>query len=304
MDVTLEDSPGQHTMTDDDVSGKRSYHFTYDDSPSEATIYAVAWLTGHDPSDLKPLFTAIDPDALDELVESADGSNLSVEFDYEGCMVTIVGSGDLYIRPSPDLNHEQRDPTSAVLLLDESLDPSTDSPEAFPALQVSLEDTDTLAVTFSADAAEEWRDVMAPHSADRSINSRILLAGDFTRSSGTPPIETVPPLNDVQLDTVPDPTNLTAIDLLISHFLEESESTGNQTVVCFQSIGDLLQHVPLQEASGFFNSILRRVRITGAAAYFYLDPSAHDEQTRRTLESLFDIVAFRTTDGEWVVRAD
>lgn len=291
-------------MTVDDASGKCSYHFTYDDAPSEAAINAVAWLNDRDPTDLEPLYAVIDPDALDEAIDSAVGSDLSVEFRYEGCVVTIVSGGDLYARSTPDLNCGHRDTASAVLLLDESLNPSADPPKAVRVPPVSIEDSDTLVITFSADAVEEWRDVMALHSTDRSVVGRILLAGDFTRSGGAQLAETKVHSNDLQLDTVPDPTNLTAIGLLIAHFLEECESRDNRPVVCFQSITELLQHVSLQKTYHFLTLVLSRLRLAGAAGYFYLDPAAHDEQTRLTLESLFDTVASRTTDGGWVVQAE
>jgi hypothetical protein len=55
-------------------------------------VDAVADETDTDPTDLTPLGTVIDPEALDSLVADAEDRDVSVGFEYEGYRVT-VGSG-------------------------------------------------------------------------------------------------------------------------------------------------------------------------------------------------------------------
>lgn len=50
---------------------------------------AVADTRGTTADDLTPLGTVIDTDALDRLFETRDTPDLTVEFDYEGCHVTV-----------------------------------------------------------------------------------------------------------------------------------------------------------------------------------------------------------------------
>lgn len=73
------------------------------DSPSEAVIDAVADREGVDPTELTvPLYEAIDPDALDAIVQTgpeADPS-LRVEFDYYGYAVVVTGDGSVRVADS------------------------------------------------------------------------------------------------------------------------------------------------------------------------------------------------------------
>lgn len=74
----------------------RSRRLVYDvgdgERPSEAVVRAVARLTGTSPSELEPLYDAVDPDHLNGLFESASGgaSRMELSFDYDGCAVTVL----------------------------------------------------------------------------------------------------------------------------------------------------------------------------------------------------------------------
>ncbi|WP_265108966.1 HalOD1 output domain-containing protein [Halosolutus halophilus] len=68
-----------------------------DRSPSTAVIDLLARVKGVDPLDLEPLYSAIDPDALDALCRSGSGFD-SIEFTYGGHGVTIAATdGELEI---------------------------------------------------------------------------------------------------------------------------------------------------------------------------------------------------------------
>lgn len=68
-------------------------------APSHAIVKRVAALEGVDLSELDPLFGAIDPDALDTLVETTGHSDaaLQIEFPYHGYDVTVTGEGVVHI---------------------------------------------------------------------------------------------------------------------------------------------------------------------------------------------------------------
>lgn len=87
-------------MTPQDTSQSSGDTLAYEIAPtetvSEAVIRAVATASGHEPvptadtthTPLEPLYTVIDPDALDKLGDVV-GSPLVVEFTYEGYEVTV-----------------------------------------------------------------------------------------------------------------------------------------------------------------------------------------------------------------------
>lgn len=71
-----------------------------DSSISTAVVEAVAADKGVEPTDLPPLHGAIDPDALDAVVEtgSTGGRIFYVEFEFTDRVVTIEGT-DVSVRP-------------------------------------------------------------------------------------------------------------------------------------------------------------------------------------------------------------
>lgn len=70
-------------------------------APSTSVIEAIAVAEGIDPVALTPpLYAAIDPEALDAIVDSAD-CDLSIEFSYQGYTIQVDGSGDVTIADAP-----------------------------------------------------------------------------------------------------------------------------------------------------------------------------------------------------------
>lgn len=61
-----------------------------------AVLDAIADVDGIDPSEFDtPLYSAIDPDALDCLLEA--GADVTVTFEYEGHTVTASGDGQIVV---------------------------------------------------------------------------------------------------------------------------------------------------------------------------------------------------------------
>lgn len=83
-----------------------TYRTEYDwrvDAPQEVVIHCVAALEGSQAIELDPLYTVLDPDALDQLfAPMASGQHLGdgkVTFDYHGYEVTLHSYGVIAIRP-------------------------------------------------------------------------------------------------------------------------------------------------------------------------------------------------------------
>lgn len=68
-----------------------TYRLDSDESPCVGVVSAVAAVTGREPTSLTPLYDAVDPDALDQIVD-ADGF-VRVAFTYAGIAVAVDSRG-------------------------------------------------------------------------------------------------------------------------------------------------------------------------------------------------------------------
>jgi len=67
------------------------------DSIGTAVVLSVADYTDRHPTDLPLLSTAVDPDALDALLD-ARGESVAISFSYADCEVSLRGDGKLTVR--------------------------------------------------------------------------------------------------------------------------------------------------------------------------------------------------------------
>lgn len=74
--------------------------------PSESIVEQVAACEGVDQTELTPLFEAIDPEALDKLVETRqrNGSLDRVTFTYHGYAVNVTGDGVAHLTKNADVD--------------------------------------------------------------------------------------------------------------------------------------------------------------------------------------------------------
>jgi len=72
---------------------------------SENVIDAVAAATGLDPLGMEPLYSVVDPDALDALFGQSGESAaaLTLHFTMEGCEVVVHGDGEVLVVPPLEL---------------------------------------------------------------------------------------------------------------------------------------------------------------------------------------------------------
>ena len=100
-----EDEPSRTAISSADDRSVRT-SFEPDESPSEAVVMAVAALTNTDPTELKPLYDAVDPDALDALFRHAASrerhTNHRVSFLYHGFDVRVRSDGAIRLERSAD----------------------------------------------------------------------------------------------------------------------------------------------------------------------------------------------------------
>lgn len=76
--------------------------------PVLSTLVSVVGLaTTTEPFELSPLWSALDADALEQLVahwhrSKRNGPHTKVEFGYENCAITIRGDGEIVVTPSDE----------------------------------------------------------------------------------------------------------------------------------------------------------------------------------------------------------
>lgn len=79
-----------------------------EETASEAVVSAVTELTGADPKTIEPLYSAVDPDALDALFaadrDGEDRSSCRVAFTYCGCDVVVSGDGAVRVSRQQEVN--------------------------------------------------------------------------------------------------------------------------------------------------------------------------------------------------------
>jgi len=161
-------------------------------------------------------------------------------------------------------------------------------PELCEDLTATADPTgDVLLVEFSPDPAN-CLDKLTNHPS--TGRKRLLAVGDHgdLRSSR----------GDVDVVSIDDPADLSSLGIEISGFLTDA----GETMLCFQSLTELLNHSDLERAFRFLHVLAGRIRGADAVAHFHIDPTAHEPRDLNTLAALFDGVVERF-DGEWVVRA-
>lgn len=70
------------------------------EDPVYAVVSAVAEVLNEDPLELPPLNEVVNPEALNALFTSRPGITVdSVEFQYAGCEVAVLGDGGVQVEP-------------------------------------------------------------------------------------------------------------------------------------------------------------------------------------------------------------
>ncbi|MFB6173645.1 MAG: hypothetical protein ABEI39_03300 [Halobacteriales archaeon] len=154
-------------------------------------------------------------------------------------------------------------------------------------------DHDLLLATFTragADDLDRWLEGTTP--------GRVLVV-DAAPTEGS---HRVGNRKGVTAETVSSPGNLTEIGVAVTKHLSAFEEREAPLTACVRSLTALLQYTDAEGAYRFLNVMTGRLAAVEARAHYHLDPSAHDEQTVRSLSSLFDAVVESGTGGLTVRR--
>lgn len=263
--------------------------FTFSCEPERLVsglVGAVSWVKGVEPTELAPLYSVVDTGALSSLYDPSTTGCPTVSFSFAGCNVQI----------SPDAEITVRERTGSVadglaspsnLLVFETPTPKYNEDVCSELLSLEPYEGENVLYVTASDSVSD-RAVWASRPDTRPANLGVLSVGGFARStsSQSPRPESGP--GHIQVATVPDATDLTALGQRLGEFLSTWAKNDASTVICFEFLDELLTQMDLAQAFGFLYLLTRRIERTDAVAHYHLDTTAHDERTAATLEPLFD----------------
>lgn len=190
--------------------------------------------------------------------------------------------------------------SSNILVLVPALDENED--DACRSLLTATEpgDENLLGVTFTG-SPDDRLDVWRRNAGDAlPANTAVVSVGEERRSVVTARIGSEDSGEQVALDFVSDPGDLTGLGVRITERLGRWEGDDRRTVACFHSLTALLQYADLERAYRFLHVLTGHFSSSDTVAHFHMDPGAHDEQTVNTIKTLMDAV-ITLDDDEWDV---
>ena len=139
---------------------------------------------------------------------------------------------------------------------------------------------DLLMVSFSGNAEERLgalrgRGITVDRVAVATVDGSVA-AGEVDRAYAVESIQSMDRLSD--------------LGMYVRDVVTDWAYDGNPSVVCFDAVDDLIDRSGLEVTFEFLLVLIEGVRPWGVDAHFHFDPAAHDGETRRTLEPLFDDV--------------
>jgi len=91
-----------------------------------------------------------------------------------------------------------------------------------------------------------------------------------------------------RIERIDDPTDLVDIGTTVGGLLSDPTSNAVTRDLCVYSLTALIDHNDTRDVFTFLEVLTSSVDRAGARAHYHMDPTAHDPETVRTLEELFD----------------
>ncbi|SEK93492.1 DUF7504 family protein [Haloferax larsenii] len=105
------------------------------------------------------------------------------------------------------------------------------------------------------------------------------------------------------IQQVRSPADLTGIGVEATKLLDTwGEETAATPCVVLDSLTVLFQYAQLQPLYQFLHALTTRIANVGGYGIAFLDPMTQDQQTVRSIASLFDATAERTDGDDWQIR--
>lgn len=215
---------------------------------------------------------------------------------------TSSESVDVSEQPEPqtteDIPFETVDDASDVLVLGPTQGATCDR-NCTTLLSYTVPDrTNILAVTVTR-SANDWLSMWQQHSSGSPGSMVVVSLGEETGDAPTSTtISTQSGPEQIKIETVSDPSDLTRVGIMFSRLVSEISTTEEQTAVCFHSLTAMLQYVEPRRLFRFLHILRGKLSSVDAMAHYHMDPEAHDTQTVSVFKSLFDTVVRITDEGD------
>lgn len=131
-----------------------------------------------------------------------------------------------------------------------------------------------------------WDEHVDTNTVERAVVNVDMLTRSASADADASAVATGPG-DDIRLVTIDDPDDLVDIGAAIERALDDP--AADDTVLCFHSLTDLIQHRDTRSMFTFLESLTGTVERAGATAHYHMDPTVHDPETIRTIEGLFDV---------------
>lgn len=262
----------------------RTYHFTIGDAlPSTAIVRAITHVKGVDARELEPLGARVDLTALDDLIERSE--NVSLSISVEGLEISMDESGDIEIVEPEKSLHEELDDAPTTLFLEPTKDRETCVELLSPA---PYEQLNVLGVTFTP-SPDEWIASWNSNAGESPAEATIVDVGETTRSATSSAVVAEGP-TAFSIMPISNPRDIAHLGGAITNRMAKWADNENETVVCFHSITDLLEHVDEEHVFNFLTMITSHLRHQEAVAHFHMDPTEHDDKTIYLMDQVFDAI--------------
>ena len=85
----------------DPATGTYRTQYDWEDpsSPYLTIVETVSAVNGQEPTSIEPLYSVLDPEALESLLYTGRDSNVQITFTFEECTVSVTGHGEVVIKP-------------------------------------------------------------------------------------------------------------------------------------------------------------------------------------------------------------
>lgn len=181
-------------------------------------------------------------------------------------------------------------PSPSNTLLGVSASPAGVPSEVYDVLSRPAE-TNLLVLSYRG-GPDEWIRDWKNHVGELPAEVGFVTVGEITRSASTwSGTSARSPTSDDTMPlavTVSDPTDLAAVGVRASEYLETWDGNGRQTVVILDSLTGLLDAVALDQAFRFLHLLTGRVENVDGRGYYLLNPDAHDDRSLSTVRELVD----------------
>lgn len=186
---------------------------------------------------------------------------------------------------------DELDAAKNVLMLSPSMSPKAGDVHHDLLARQSISKENVLVLTFQR--PRRWLRRWSAQASDRPNELGIISLNETW---------TAPPRSSEDVTVVSEkPTDLTGVGISVTDFLKRWDDADEQTVVCFDSVTELLQFADRATIYRFLRIVTRRFDAIDAFAHFHMDPDAHDPETVATLKPPFDAVVDATArDGDEV----